>query len=99
MKCKEHIFGGSKIARLLWFRLLLSRIRALCDKLLLGSGLLGVSGAVSRAAGGEKAVSRAEDRGLNSGGVLGLRLGEGPSVLGLDKLHLLKEVRRAVNLS
>eukprot|EP00903_Cladosiphon_okamuranus_P014287 g13270.t1 len=57
------------------------RIRALCDKLLLASNV---------------AVSKAPaDRGLQAGGkgqLLGFRLCDGPSVLGLDKLHLLREV-------
>lgn len=59
----------------------------MCDKL-----LLSVSG--STMAGGGRGVGargQGEDRHEGSE-MLGLRLGDGSSILGLDKIHLLKEV-------
>lgn len=74
------------------------RIRALCDKLLLVSDGLGNHGS----GGGEPGFQRmlgdgGAGTGLNlKGGLLGLHLCDGPSVLGLNKLHLLKEVWKMI---
>ena len=74
------------------------RIRALCDKLLLVSDGLGNHGS----GGGEPdlqiMLGGGGGGGLKaSGGLLGLHLCDGPSVLGLNKLHLLKEVSRTMS--
>lgn len=65
------------------------RIRALCDKLLLGSGTLKGDG--SGVAGHE--IKTTQPKATGGGDIIGLDLGRGPSILGIDKLNLLKEVR------
>eukprot|EP00752_Nemacystus_decipiens_P011990 g10630.t1 len=69
------------------------RIRALCDKLLLASNSAAGTGASGGSAGSSsKAPAELGVQGGGTGQLPGLRLCDGPSVLGLDKLHLLREV-------
>lgn len=80
--------------------LLKCRIRALCDKLLLASEALGTGTGTGTGDGkiSGEIVSAAGAGADGKGEILGLRLGDAPSVLGLNKLHLLKEVTRACEL-
>lgn len=78
------------------------RIRALCDKLLLASDVAGGGGASGGSGGSSSRATAAErERGVQGGGkghLPGFRLCDGPSVLGLDKLHLLREVRGSMKV-
>lgn len=65
----------------------------LCDKLLLGSGVLGDERVTPPAVKGGRGTAPTASSGQPTGGMLGLYLGEGPAILGLNKLRLLKEVR------
>lgn len=60
------------------------RVRALCDKLLLASG-------PSSKRGGDSYGRTVESD--KTGGIMGLRLGDGHCVLGLSKIDLLQDVR------
>ncbi|CAB1115812.1 unnamed protein product [Ectocarpus sp. CCAP 1310/34] len=67
------------------------RVRTLCDKLMLAS--IGVGkGANIGGDGGSGAMMPPPGGGGGTGELPGLRLCNGPSILGLDKLHLLSKV-------
>ncbi|CAM9855555.1 unnamed protein product, partial [Scytosiphon promiscuus] len=67
------------------------RIRALCDKLLLGASE-GRRGRGADSSGAMKPAAAKVARAGERGELPGLRLCDGPLVMGLDKIYLLREV-------